>query len=74
MIKNPTDGVLSATSLVLQMKCSTAVERKNAICWISKYDFRLAGSQKTLVLLNVLKDALWRKAKRRWCYCSDFPL
>ena len=27
-----------------------AVECKNAICWISKYDFRLAGSQKSLVL------------------------
>ena len=32
---NPTDGVVSASSLVLQMKCSTAVERKSAICWIS---------------------------------------
>ena len=28
------------------MKCSTAVEHKNAICWISKDDFRLAGSPK----------------------------
>ena len=40
------EGVLSASSLVLQMKCSTAVEHKNAICWISKDDFRLARSPK----------------------------
>ena len=32
---NPTDGVVSASSLVLQMKCSTAVECKSAICWIT---------------------------------------
>ena len=43
-------AVLQVAALyVLQMKC-IAVERKNAICWISKYDIRLAGTQKTLVL------------------------
>ena len=47
---------LSASSLVLQMKCSTAVEGKNAICWISKYDFRLAGSPKDPgAIINHLK-------------------
>ena len=31
---NPRDGVVSASGLALQMKCSTAVERRSAIYWI----------------------------------------
>ena len=42
-----TDCLLSdSTLVVLQMKYSTAVEHKNAICWISKDDVCLAGSPK----------------------------
>ena len=44
-MRNPTDGVLPARSLVLQMKCSTTVEGENAICWISTTkDLRLVES------------------------------
>ena len=59
-----TDCLLSdSTLVVLQMKYSTAVECKTTLYWISKYDFCLTGSQKTLALLmersRDLKKTFW---------------
>ena len=45
------------------MKCSTAVECKNAICWISKYDFRLAGMN-----VGAMKERL---TYLLWCSIID---
>ena len=38
---------LAALYCRMQMKCSTATECNNAICWILKYDLCLPGSQRT---------------------------
>ena len=64
-VMKSTGNVLSDSSLVLEVKCSAAVERKNTICWTSKYDFCLAGSQEKLVLYkstNQLRH--WFQEKR----------
>ena len=54
---NPTDGVLPASSFVPLMNRGTAVELSaKPLFWISKYDFRLARNQNTVMRASLTSE------------------
>ena len=49
---NPTDGVFALKYCPSVHQRDKAASWKNAICWISKYDFRSAGNQNTYAIID----------------------